>query len=124
MAVWRLVMLTRMPTRRTCVFALACVLPIMVTSITAAHNVEAHHGTFNDVGQNQYNYNIQVAPLQSALSTATIITSIVQQAESSREQLLVLGASVNTLLSALHAEYCAGRLLESNTSVSLKNLNL
>ena len=95
----------------------------MVSSITAAHNVEAHHGTFNDVGQNQYNYNIQIAPLRSALSTAAIISSIVQQAESSREQLQVLGASINTLLSTLRAEYFAGRLLENNNSDALKNLN-
>jgi hypothetical protein len=81
-------------------------------------NFEVSGGIFNDVGQNQTIYNIQ-----AALSTASIISSMVQQAESSREQLQALGTSINALLSTLDTEYRAGRLLESNTSDALKNLN-
>ena len=89
----------------------------------AAHDFEVSGAMFNDVRQNQYIYNIQGASLESALSTARIISSMVQQVENSREQLQVLGTSINTLLSTLDTEYSAGRLSKCNTSFALQNLN-
>jgi hypothetical protein len=87
-----------------------------------AHNFEVSDTMFNDV-RNQYIYNIQGASIESALSTARMISSMIQQVENSREQLQVLGTSINTLLSTLNSEYCAGRLSKSNTSFALQNLN-
>lgn len=83
-------------------------------------NLKVSGGSFNDVGQNQNIYN-----MQTALFIGGSISSRLQQAEShgSREQLQALSASINTLLSTLDTEYRAERLLESNTSDALKNLN-
>jgi hypothetical protein len=83
-------------------------------------NFKVSGGTFNDVGQNQNIYN-----MQTALFIGGSISSMVQETEShsSREQLQALGAFINTMLSTLDAEYCAGRLLESNPSDALNNLN-
>jgi hypothetical protein len=91
-------------------------------SFAGAQNPNASHGTFNDVGQNQYNCIFQLAPLQSAFSTASCISSMVQQVDGSREQLQVLAASIDILLRTLDAEYCAGRLSEINTSPALEDL--
>jgi len=92
-------------------------------AFAGAHNVDAPHGIFNDVGQNQYNYNFQLSPLQPAFSVARSISSTVQHAESSREQLQGLAVSIHTLLRTLNAEYCTGRLSETDTS-ALENLNV
>jgi hypothetical protein len=91
-------------------------------AFAGAHNADASHGMFNDVGQNQYNCIFQLAPLESAFATASGISSLVQQVESSREQLQVLADSIGTLLRTLDAEYCAGRLSETKTSLALENL--
>jgi hypothetical protein len=91
-------------------------------AFSGAHNLEVSHGVFNDVGRNQYNCIFQLAPLESAFSTASGISSLVQQVEGSKEQLQVLAASISTLLKTLDAEYCAGRLSETKTSVALENL--
>ena len=89
-----------------------------------AHDFKVSNGQFNDVLGNQSIYNIQGATLESALSTARMIDSTVQHVQNSREQLQVLGASINTLLSTLDREYRAGQILESNTSLALQNLNM
>jgi hypothetical protein len=91
-------------------------------AFAGAQNANASHGMFNDVGQNQYNCIFQLAPLKSAFNTARDISSMVQQVEGSRKQLQVLATSIGTLLGTLDAEYCAGRLSETNTSFALENL--
>jgi hypothetical protein len=88
-----------------------------------AHNFNLSHGIFNDVGQNQYTYNIQLASLESAFSTASIISSFVQEVEGSREQLQALGACIDTLLATLDTEFRARRLSATNISTALENLN-
>ena len=98
-------------------------------AFTGAQNANASHGTFNDVGNNQFNFNVLLAPhssspcLEPAFSTIGFISSMVQQATGSREQLQALAASVGILLKTLDAEYCAGRLSDTGTSVALDNLN-
>jgi hypothetical protein len=87
-----------------------------------AHNVDISEGVVNDVGNDQYNCIFQLAPLESAFSTAGDISSLVQRVEGSREQLQALAASINTLLRTIDSEYCAGRLLEANTSLALEHL--
>ena len=91
-------------------------------AFSGAHYSDVSHGVFNDVGQNQYNCVFQLAPLESAFSTASGISSLVQQVEGSKEQLQVLAASISILLRTLDAEYCAGRLSETKTSSALENL--
>jgi hypothetical protein len=97
-------------------------------AFTGAQNANASHGTFNDVGNNQFNFNVSLANsaspcLEPAFSTTSFISSMVQQATGSREQLQALAASVGTLLKTLDAEYCAGRLSDTGTSMALDNLN-
>jgi hypothetical protein len=87
-----------------------------------AHNANASHGIFNDVGQNQYNCTIQLASLESAFSAASSISSLTQQVQGGKEQLQVLAASIATLLRTLNVEYCAGRLSEAKNSSALENL--
>jgi hypothetical protein len=95
-------------------------------AFTAATGVDASKSIFNDVGQNQYNIGqIQLAAspcLAPAFSVATFISSMAQQVRASREQVVALAASINTLLKTLDAEYHAERLLEDQTSSALKNL--
>jgi hypothetical protein len=91
-------------------------------AFAGTHNANASHGIFNDVGQNQYNCTFQFAPLESAFATANDISSLVQQVESSREQLRVLATSIGTLLGILDIEYYAGRLSETKTFSALENL--
>jgi hypothetical protein len=91
-------------------------------AFSGAHNLDVSQGVFNDVGQNQYNCIFHLAPLESAFSAANGISSLVQQVESSKEQLQVLAASISTLLRILDAEYCAGRLSETKTSLALERL--
>jgi hypothetical protein len=93
-------------------------------AFAGAHNADASHGTFNDVGQNQYNCIFQLPPLRSAFSVASSISSAVQHAESSREQLQGLAVSIHTLLRTLDAEYGTGRLSETDSSFALENLNV
>jgi hypothetical protein len=102
--------------------SLTIVCTALIMAFSGAHNPDVSHGVFNDVGQNQYNCIFQLAPLESAFSTASGISSLVQQVEGSKEQLQVLAASISTLLKTLDAEYCAGRLSETKTSLALENL--
>jgi hypothetical protein len=90
-------------------------------AFAGAHNADASHGTFNDVGQSQFNNCVFLA---SAFSAAKDISCLVPQVEGSREQLQVLATSIETLLRTLDAEYSAGRLLETNTSLALHNLTV
>ena len=87
---------------------------------------DASKSIFNDVGQNQYNIGkIQLASspcLAPAFSVARFISSMAEQVRASREQVVALAASINTLLKTLDAEYHAKRLLEDQTSLALKNL--
>lgn len=98
-------------------------------AFAGSQNADATKGMFNDIGQNQYNIgNIQLAAasspgLESAFSLANYISSMVQQVQTSREQITVLVASINTLLMTLDAEYHAKRLLEAQSALALQNLN-
>ena len=95
-------------------------------AFTGAQNANASHGTFNDVGNNQFNFNISLAHsasspcLEPAFSTTSFISSMVQQTTGSREQLQALATSIGILLRTLDAEYCAGRLSDTT---ALDNLN-
>lgn len=95
-------------------------------AFASAHNVDASKCMFNDVRQNQYNVGtIQLASscLSPAFTMATFVASMVQQVQASRKQTASLVYSVGILLKTLDAEYLAGRLLVSQTSVALENLN-
>jgi hypothetical protein len=99
-------------------------------AFAGSRNADASKGTFNDVGQNQFNIgNIQLAAasqspsLEAAFSIANYISSMVQQVQTSREQIAVLVASITTLLMTLDAEYQAKPLLEAQSALALQNLN-
>jgi hypothetical protein len=84
-----------------------------------AEDIYAPHGTFNNVGGNQYNCIVQLEP---AFLAASAISSIVQQTEASQEQLQILSTSIDTLLKTLDSEYRSGQLLKTATSFALENL--
>jgi hypothetical protein len=93
-----------------------------------ANHVNVSDATFNDVGQNQYSFhttNVHFAPprLALAFSSAEFISSLVPYVEMSQQQMKALSISVKTLLETLHAEYSAGRLVESLTSAALDKLH-
>src|ERR1700733_437940 len=82
------------------------------------------HGIVNDdVDRNQSTY---VASLESAVSTASIISSMLQQAAGSQleeiETLRALGACIDTLLIKLDTDYRTGQLSKSTSA--LEDLNM
>jgi hypothetical protein len=92
-------------------------------AFAGASKAHIFDSTFNDIGKNQYNFNIGCAPcLSPSFSLATFITSMVEQVQSSPEQIKALLSAIDTLLKTLDAEYKAGRLLEAHTSVALDSL--
>jgi len=102
--------------------------PSVTMAFIGTHHADASGSTFNEVGQSQFN--IQVGTILSpspclapAFSSATLISSMVQEVQANREQITALAASIDTLLMTLDAEYHAGRLLEAQTTMALQNLN-
>jgi hypothetical protein len=98
-------------------------------ALAGSNNTHAPNATFNDVAQNQYNFqttNIQLALpaiLGQAVSSAKFIASTIPHININQEQIKALSFSISTLLRALDAEYSAGRLLHSFTSAALDKLN-
>lgn len=95
-------------------------------AFAGAQNADASKSTFNDVRRNQINVGtIQLASpsLVTASSIINFAASMAQNVQASRQQIAALVSSIETLLKTLDAEYLAGRLLASQTSVALENLN-
>jgi hypothetical protein len=89
--------------------------------------VDARYSTFTEVRGDQHNHTTIHLPPRSCLAPAVssyeLIVSAIQKAQTSGQQMSVLAECAFKLLQTLKAEYQAGRLVESETSAPLEDLN-
>jgi len=93
-------------------------------TLAGAQNAAISKSILNDVAQNQYNFHLNQSPspLVPLFSVANVISSMVPEVKASKEQIKALATSIDTLLKMLDTEYQSGRLLETQSSVSLESL--